>query len=362
LRFPRRLPPVRRLKIETVLVLGLVGLLALAGGVLLFAAQNHNQRLAAAVLSTERDAFYLERLTRAALGLEQAAGREPWLAELGAALSAWEGDFKELEQAVLEATPEAEALISELDAHAADLREAVQGLMREASLTGVDPDVTRDQLAAVATAGESLNTGLARLFQLLDQETKKALALARIIALALLSALLLALFFGGVFVFRPTIRGLHEAWGEQCRTVDVLEEEVKRRMESEEALRRQSCEAALRARVLGAVLGTWDVEGRLKAMLEEAMALLGAEVGCAYLVQGDRVVLRAAQGVPDGFPARAGAFPRGRLPARAPSRARRPLRGFRPLRRRATTREWGGTCQALQSSPRSGYTCPYPCA
>ena len=315
LRFPRRLPPVRRLKIETVLVLGLVGLLALTGGVLLFAAQNHNQRLAAAVLSAERDAFYLERLTHAALGLKQAAGREPWLAELGAALSAWEGDFKELERAVLEATPEAEALISELDAHAKALREAVRGLMKETSLTGVDPGVTRDQLAAVAVAGESLNAGLARLFQLLDQETKKALALARIIALALLFAVLLALFFGGVFVFRPTIRGLHEAWGEQCRTVDVLEEEVKRRMESEEALRRKSREAALRARVLGAVLGTWDVEGRLKAMLEEAMALLGAEVGCAYLVQGDRAVLRAAQGVPDGFPARAGAFPCDEPPA-----------------------------------------------
>lgn len=76
-------------------------------------------------------------------------------------------------------------------------------------------------------------------------------------------------------------------------------EDITERKQAEEALRRQRDELSARARVTSRLLQVFDLDERLNTILDEAMALVGAEMGSIWLRYGEELRLRCWKGIPD---------------------------------------------------------------
>lgn len=72
--------------------------------------------------------------------------------------------------------------------------------------------------------------------------------------------------------------------------------DVTEQRRAEEELRRQRDELELRNRIMGRMVKTLDLDERLNSVLDEAMALLRAEMGGIYLVKGEQLVLHCWRG------------------------------------------------------------------
>jgi PAS domain S-box-containing protein len=81
-----------------------------------------------------------------------------------------------------------------------------------------------------------------------------------------------------------------------------------------DTVRRQRDELTARARIIGAILRTRDLDERLQIILQEAIAFLQVEMGCVYLAQGSEVVLRCWGNAPDRLRAHLLSFPADNLP------------------------------------------------
>jgi len=80
--------------------------------------------------------------------------------------------------------------------------------------------------------------------------------------------------------------------------VNVFEDITEYR-QAEETMRRQRDELSARARVTSRLLQTFDLEERLNTILDEAMALVKAEMGNIWLRSGEELLLRCWKGIPD---------------------------------------------------------------
>lgn len=87
--------------------------------------------------------------------------------------------------------------------------------------------------------------------------------------------------------------------------------EVKEKMAE---IHRQQGELTVRARILDAILNTWDLDERLQRILGEVMSFLNVEFGGIYLVRGQDVVLACWRGLSDNFLAAVRSFPIDALP------------------------------------------------
>jgi signal transduction histidine kinase len=85
-------------------------------------------------------------------------------------------------------------------------------------------------------------------------------------------------------------------------------EDVTERIRAQESLRRHERHLTAQNRILTAILETADLDERLNRVLDAALEALGVEVGGLWLVEGDRLVLRAWRGMSDEFRAHVQAF------------------------------------------------------
>jgi len=77
--------------------------------------------------------------------------------------------------------------------------------------------------------------------------------------------------------------------------------DITERKQTEETHRRRHAELESINRIIGKTLQEFDLEKRLHAILEEAMAFLGVELGGIHLVQQDQLALRAWKGLSPSF-------------------------------------------------------------
>jgi len=88
------------------------------------------------------------------------------------------------------------------------------------------------------------------------------------------------------------------------RQFQTVYEDITEPKQAEETLRRQRDELSARARVTSHLLRTFDLEARLNAILDEVMALVGADMGSIWLRSGEELQLRCWRGIPDEVRAR----------------------------------------------------------
>ncbi|NOZ28669.1 MAG: PAS domain S-box protein [Chloroflexi bacterium] len=114
---------------------------------------------------------------------------------------------------------------------------------------------------------------------------------------------------GEFFYYDQTVTPLKDSQGNITHFISTGND-VTQRVQAEEMLRRQRDELAARARIIAAILRTFDLDKRLNRILEEIMTLLDVELGGIYLVEGDRILLRAWRGLSEEFRSRVMSFPR----------------------------------------------------
>jgi PAS domain S-box-containing protein len=90
--------------------------------------------------------------------------------------------------------------------------------------------------------------------------------------------------------------------------------DITERKQAENLLRRQRDELAARARIIGAILQTRDLDERLDVILREAMEFLQAECGSVHLLMNNEVVLRCWSNLPDELRAHLLSFPADAIP------------------------------------------------
>jgi len=76
-------------------------------------------------------------------------------------------------------------------------------------------------------------------------------------------------------------------------------EDITDRKQAEETLLRQRDELSAREHIITRLLETFDLEERLNTVLDEAMALVQAEMGSIWLRSGEELLLRCWRGMPD---------------------------------------------------------------
>ncbi|HEY66207.1 MAG TPA: GAF domain-containing protein [Caldilineae bacterium] len=118
---------------------------------------------------------------------------------------------------------------------------------------------------------------------------------------------------GEFFFYDQTVTPLKDSQGNITHFISTGKD-ITDRVRAEEVLRRQRDELATRARIINAMLRTFDLDERLNLILDEIMTLLNIELGGIYLVEGDHVLLYAWRGLSDEFRNRVMSFPRDNPP------------------------------------------------
>jgi PAS domain S-box-containing protein len=112
---------------------------------------------------------------------------------------------------------------------------------------------------------------------------------------------------GTLYYDERTIAPVFDAEGRITHFVSVGED-VTERIRAQESLRRHERHLTAQNRILTAILETADLDERLNRVLDAALEALEVEVGGLWLVEGDRLVLRAWRGMSDEFRAHVQAF------------------------------------------------------
>ncbi len=85
--------------------------------------------------------------------------------------------------------------------------------------------------------------------------------------------------------------------------------DISERLEAEKQIRRQHEELATRARIINAILKTFDLNERLNFILAEATNFLDCAIGGIYLIKDDYITLRVWRGFSDELRASIRSFP-----------------------------------------------------
>jgi PAS domain S-box-containing protein len=112
---------------------------------------------------------------------------------------------------------------------------------------------------------------------------------------------------GTLYYDERTIAPVFDAEGRITHFVSVGED-VTERIRAQESLRRHERHLAAQNRILTAILEAADLDERLNRVLDAALEALEVEIGGLWLVEGDRLVLRAWRGMSDEFRAYVQAF------------------------------------------------------
>jgi len=86
-------------------------------------------------------------------------------------------------------------------------------------------------------------------------------------------------------------------------------EDITEHKRSEERIRRHRDELQARAQIIKAILKTFDLDERLKVILDELMKFLDMEMGAVHLAAANDLVLRTSKGIPDRMLAHLAALP-----------------------------------------------------
>jgi PAS domain S-box-containing protein len=112
---------------------------------------------------------------------------------------------------------------------------------------------------------------------------------------------------GTLYYDERTIAPVFDAEGRITHFVSIGED-VTERIRAQESLRRHERHLMAQNRILTAILETADLDERLNRVLDAALEALEVEIGGLWLVEGDRLVLRAWRGMSDEFRAHVQAF------------------------------------------------------
>jgi GAF domain-containing protein/ActR/RegA family two-component response regulator/anti-sigma regulatory factor (Ser/Thr protein kinase) len=301
--------------ILSVLSLGLIGLLAISGTLLLEHILSWSADRIHVIRTAERQELLAERMSREAQDIQETSdpeGRRARADDFRDTMILWERSHQGLQHGDAELdlpgenSAEVTRLFSQLEPHYKAMLGAARDLLTAVSEgeTDIPPLIER-----FLAKEETFTEGMEGIVLQLEREMKGHMNGMRRIAPAFLGILLIVLLSEGLFVFRPVARKIRRVLRELGRTNEALQSEISERERVEEELRHHRDELAARTRIISAILRTQDLDERLNLILDEAMGLLGVELGGIHLVEGEHIVLRAWRGFSDDLYAQVMSFP-----------------------------------------------------